>query len=209
MPSRRTLLTGAAAAGATALAGCSTGDALDPATQGDTPTAPEDATVVATAERSVDADPPNGAFRVSAAVHERPAGDRTELHLLTDHRLIPGENQHANNGWRLAELGVEHVSDATTVTGGTNFRRPDEGESAAVRLGSETTPSGRRWTVRFGDSGDATWSVTAYTVSETDRDPAAGDRLAEVRTHVRETKPWSTASYEATRRTSLVYGEDR
>ncbi|MFC7177078.1 hypothetical protein [Halosegnis marinus] len=34
MPSRRTLLTGAAAAGATALAGCSTGDALDPATQG-------------------------------------------------------------------------------------------------------------------------------------------------------------------------------
>jgi len=210
MPSRRTLLASAAAIGATMLAGCSTNDSLDPATQGDTPTPPDDATVVATAERFTDPSPPNGAFRLSASVHEVARDGDAELHLFTEHGLIPGENQHANNGWRLAELGVEHgYGDWPAVGRRTNFRPTDSGESGSVRLGSAVTEDGRRWTLRFPETGDSSWGVTFATKLDPERTPAEGEPIAEIRTRVREAKSWSLREFETELTADLVYGEDR
>jgi hypothetical protein len=210
MPSRRTLLASAAAAGAATLAGCSTSGSLDPATHGNTPTPPDGSTVVATAERFTDPPPPNGAFRLSASVHERVRDGDRELHLFTEHGLIPGENQHANNGWRLAELGVEHNYGGALATGsGTNFRRTEPGESGSVRLGRTATDDGRRWTLRFPDTGDSTWGATFVTELDPERSPDDGETIADIRTRVREAKSWSFRAFETELTAELVYGADR
>jgi len=210
MPSRRALLAGAAAAGATTLAGCSTNESLAHVTHGETPTPLDEATVVATAERFHDPSPPNGAFRLSASVHERVQDGDATLHLLTEHGLIPGENQHANNGWRLAELGVEHGYDGgSAVGGGTNFRPTKGDESGGVRLGRTETDDGRRWTLRFSDTGDSTWGATFVTELALEGAAGEGETIAEVRMRVREAKSWSHREHETDLATELVYGADR
>jgi hypothetical protein len=209
MPSRRTLLTGTATAAATALAGCSGGGSGQAVVQSDTPTPPADTTVVATDGAFRDVPPPNGAFRLSATAYERERGDRTELYLLTDHRLIPGENQHARNGWRLAELAVEHdYEDALVVDTRTNFRPVEPGETASVRLGRTAADATRRWTFRFPDTGDSTWGVTVATELDSETTPREGDTLAGVRVRVRETKQWSGSTNETVLDADLVYGQD-
>lgn len=210
MPSRRTLLAAAAAVGSTALAGCSTGGSLAPATLGDTPTPPDEATVVATAEQFHDPSPENGAFRLSASVHERAHDGSTRLSLFTEHGLIPGENQHANNGWRLAELGVTHGYDAGVAVGGTtNFRPTANGESGPVRLGRTETDDGRGWTLRFPDSGDSTWGAIFVTELDPEQPRKNGQTVADVRMRVREAKSWSLREYETELAGKLVYGEYR
>ena len=209
MPSRRTLLTGTATAAATALAGCSGGGSGRAVAQGDTPTAPADTTVVATDGAFRDVPPPNGAFRLSATAYERERGDRTELHLLTDHRMIPGENQHARNGWRLAELAVEHgYGDTLVVDTGTNFRPVEPGETASARLGRTAAATARRWTFRFPDTGDSTWGVTVATELDPETTFREGDTVATVRVRVREAKQWSLRTNETVLNADLVYGQD-
>ncbi|MDZ7746972.1 MAG: hypothetical protein U5K28_10865 [Halobacteriales archaeon] len=164
MPSRRTLLAGVATAGATVLAGCSS-SSLPRVRQGSPLGHPQ--TLQSLRPPSGFATPTTRTVpsELSAAAHEYRIGGDYRLDLVTEYRLIPGENQHANNGWRLAELDATHDYGhaAPAVGARTNFVPVADAGTAVGRTGRCNGPRlgdgvfRHRWTLRFGDTGDATW----------------------------------------------------
>ena len=208
MPSRRTLLTGAATAGASALAGCAsvtTGSDLRNVRHGDTPTAPDGATVVATDESRV-GESPHGLFvQRSVAFEHR---DRIEVH--TDHQLVPGKNQYGTR-WRLGGFTLDHDYRDLNPDRMTDHRADyvpaDDGEDTLIRLGRRTPEDDlTRWQVEYDRNG-STWGPTFVSAVRPSEPLSDGDDIAESRLAVRlATFPFGRETYEL--ETGLVYGSE-
>jgi hypothetical protein len=217
MPSRRTLL-GASAAATCALAGCAAldgGDSLQQAEHGDDPRFPDDATVVAADETSLEAHP-NGAFAVRATAFERARADAPSILLVdTDLRLIPGRNQSSTD-WTMAGFTLEHDYGALEPVGQVDRTASyvpagADGGDSKIRMARdhhrEPLTRTSRWRVRYDRNG-STWGPEFRTLipvgdSFTDRDALASARL-QVRT-----RRWPFGSDQRELSASLVYGEDR
>jgi hypothetical protein len=218
MPSRRTLLTGAAAASASALAGCAAldgGDSLRQAEHGDDPRFPDDARGVAADETWLEAHP-NGTFAILATAFERERADAPDVLLVdTDLRLIPGRNQSSND-WTMAGFTLEHDYGALEPAGPVDRTASyvpagADGGAAAIRMGADHHTDAlddlSRWRVRYDRNG-STWGPTFRTLIPVDDSLAAGDALASARLWAR-TRKWPFGSDERKLAATLVYGEDR
>lgn len=218
MPSRRTLLTGVAATGASTLAGCAAlggGDSLRQAEHGDDLRYPDDATVVARDETWLEAHP-NGTFAVRATAFERERADApNELLVDTDLRLIPGTNQSSND-WTMAGFTIEHDYEPLETAGPVDRTASyvpagADGGDSAIRMGADhhTDDLGdlSRWRVRYDRNG-STWGPEFRTRIPVGDSPTDGDALASARLLVR-TRKWPFGSDERELTATLVYGEDR
>lgn len=218
MPSRRTLLAGASAAAAGALAGCAAldgGDSLRQAEHGDDPRYPDDATVVARDETWLEAHP-NGTFAILATAFERERTDApNELLVDTRLRLIPGQNQSSND-WTMAGFTIEHDYGSLEAAGPVDrtasyvLAGADGGDSA-ISMGADHRTDDldelSRWRVRYDQNG-STWGPEFRTRIPVGDSPTDGDALASGRLQVR-TRKWPFGSDERELVASLVYGEDR
>jgi hypothetical protein len=206
MPSRRTLLTGAAAASASVVAGCarlSGGSDLRNVRHGDTPTPPDGASVVARDERRA-GESPQGLFVQQAVAFEH--RDRIEVH--TDHQLIPGENQFGTR-WRLGGFALDHdyrdldpdrISDRRA-----DYVPADDSEDMLIRMGrSEVETDLLRWRVEYGRNG-STWGPTFVSVVQPTEPLSDGNGVAESRLQVQVARfPFGRETYEL--ETGLIYG---
>ena len=209
MPSRRTLLAGAAAAGASTLAGCGalSGDSLDHVVQSGDPAVPDGATVVAGDESLVEASP-HGAFAQRAVAFEH----RDRLFVDTDLQLVPGENQFGTD-WRLAGFTNEHDYGAldpdpdAVVRLDASYGPAEPGQPTVVRMDAgRADDTLSRWTVEYDDNG-STWGPSFRTELPTGGTLADGDTVAEGRLVVRVRKsPLGRETFEL--ETGLRYGED-
>jgi hypothetical protein len=218
MPSRRTLLTGAAATGASVLAGCSAldgGDSLRQAEHGDDPRFPDDARLVAADETWLEAHP-NGTFAILATAFERERADAPdELLVDTGLRLIPGRNQSSND-WTMAGFTLEHDYRALDPAGhvgreGSYVPAGADAGDSKIRLARdhhrEPLTKTSRWRVQYDRNG-STWGPEFRTQLPVDGAFSDGDPLASARLQVR-TRKWPFGSDERELAARLVYGEDR
>lgn len=157
MPSRRSILAAATVAASAGLAGCSgaPSSGVDATIRDDAVEVlqAESAPVVARDEATgtvSDHGCPEGLVNARSRVHERSRdGGETELVLVSEYRVIPGENVCASRGWRQAGITARHRwagdQSSSDIRGQSNVV-PAEG-NGWLRLERDQATDGLDWRV--------------------------------------------------------------
>ncbi|WP_255152904.1 hypothetical protein [Halorarius halobius] len=210
---RRTLLGLAASAGTVGVLGAAVTVAdqpsAPPATYAEEPVPPvqEWNSPVVTTDETTAGSKRYGTVRQHASVLDlEPTG---RYALVTRYRLIPGSNYNASSGWKANSLTVEHAWRSGTLVGHPGDVVPDNEGDADSNLYVDTSRStGRyRWHLTFDAATGNSHTVRFATVVDRDKEPEAGDTLADATFGAGFTEGFLRASERDIATTRLVMRE--